>query len=50
ISSLKYIAFIYFACVLHYDLTRRKRKESKKNLRSLMMTWALAFLSYPFKH
>uniref|UniRef100_A0A8I3WRV8 Uncharacterized protein n=1 Tax=Callithrix jacchus TaxID=9483 RepID=A0A8I3WRV8_CALJA len=40
---------IYSALILHDDevTLRRKWKQRKKNLRSLVRTWALVFLTKP---
>uniref|UniRef100_A0A2I2ZIC8 Uncharacterized protein n=1 Tax=Gorilla gorilla gorilla TaxID=9595 RepID=A0A2I2ZIC8_GORGO len=44
------LACIYLALIPHDDevtLRRRKWKQRKKNPRSLMVTWALVFLTKP---
>uniref|UniRef100_A0A8C9BJT0 Uncharacterized protein n=1 Tax=Phocoena sinus TaxID=42100 RepID=A0A8C9BJT0_PHOSS len=51
-ASVSEFTCIYLALILHdaegtVCLQRRKWKQRKKNLKSLMMTWALVFLTKP---
>uniref|UniRef100_A0A8C0CL36 Uncharacterized protein n=1 Tax=Balaenoptera musculus TaxID=9771 RepID=A0A8C0CL36_BALMU len=50
IASVSELTCIYLALILHdaeVTLERRKWKQRKKNLKSLMMTWALVSLTKP---
>uniref|UniRef100_A0A673TGY3 Uncharacterized protein n=1 Tax=Suricata suricatta TaxID=37032 RepID=A0A673TGY3_SURSU len=51
VASVSELISICAAPTLHYDevmLRRRQWEGRRKNPRSLMMTWALVFLTKPF--